>query len=160
MKTLDDALIGELLASAAASPRRRAHHNLHPTLEDPVQRLLVAVLPGTHIRPHGHPAPKWELILALRGQLTLVFFDGEGRVTERLELSPTGPVTAVEIPPGRLHSLFPSGGPAAFLELKPGPYQPSGPADFAAWAPAEGDATVAAFQSWLSDAAPGDTFPR
>jgi cupin fold WbuC family metalloprotein len=158
VKTLDDALTADLTARAAASPRLRAHHNLHDTLEDPVQRLLVAALPGTHIRPHCHPAPKWEMILALRGRLALVFFDDAGRVEQRLELSPDGPVTAVEIPPGQWHTLCPMGGPVTFLEMKPGPYLPSGPADFAAWAPAEGEADVPAFQSWLQTAATGDTF--
>lgn len=160
MKTLDDALIRDLTARAVASPRLRAHHNLHDTLEDPVQRLLVAVLPGTHIRPHCHPAPKWELILAVRGRLALVFFSPDGRVEERVELSPHGPLTAVEIPPGRMHSLFPVDDPAVFLEMKPGPYLPSGPADFAAWAPAEGEPAVPEFQAWLRNAAPGNTFYR
>ncbi len=160
MKILDDALIRDLTARAVASPRLRAHHNLHETLEDPVQRLLVAVLPGTHIRPHCHPEPKWELILALRGQMVLMFFSPDGQVEQRMVISPQGPLTAIEIPPGRLHSLFPVDGPAAFLELKPGPYLPSGAADFAAWAPAEGESAVPAFQAWLRNAAPGDTFTR
>ncbi|PLO70279.1 hypothetical protein CWN49_12480 [Klebsiella michiganensis] len=32
---------------AAASPRLRAHRNFHPDLSDPVQRLAVAMEPGT-----------------------------------------------------------------------------------------------------------------
>ena len=98
------------------------------------------------------------MILALRGALTLVFFDAAGTVLQRLTLAAAGPVTTVEIPPGSLHTLFPDTGPAAFLEMKPGPYAPSGPEDFAGWAPSEGDAAVAAFQDWLKTAAPGEHF--
>ena len=35
---------------AAASPRLRAHRNFHPDLSDPVQRLAVAMEPGTATR--------------------------------------------------------------------------------------------------------------
>ncbi len=34
-------------AQAANSPRLRAHHNFHPELSDPVQRLAIAMEPGT-----------------------------------------------------------------------------------------------------------------
>jgi cupin fold WbuC family metalloprotein len=158
MKILDDTLLDSLITTAGDLPRLRTHHNLHPELSDPVQRLVVAVAPGTYIRPHRHPAPKWEMILALRGTLTLVFFDAAGTVLQRLSLAAAGPVTAVEIPPGSLHTLFSDADPAAFLEMKPGPYAPSGPEDFAGWAPSEGDAAVAAFQDWLKTAAPGEYF--
>jgi len=158
MKILDDTLLDTLIATAGGLPRLRTHHNLHPELSDPVQRLVVAVAPGTYIRPHRHPAPKWEMILALRGTLTLVFFDAAGTVLQRLTLAAGGPVTAVEIPPGSLHTLFPETGPAAFLEMKPGPYVPAGPEDFADWAPAEGDTQVPAFLDWLNTAITGDHF--
>ncbi|HIC0138358.1 TPA: WbuC family cupin fold metalloprotein, partial [Enterobacter hormaechei] len=42
-------------AQAANSPRLRAHHNFHPELSDPVQRLAIAMEPGTYVRPHRHP---------------------------------------------------------------------------------------------------------
>ncbi|MDO8331186.1 MAG: WbuC family cupin fold metalloprotein [Fluviicoccus sp.] len=158
MKILDDTLLETLIATAGGLPRLRTHHNLHQELSDPVQRLVVSVAPGTYIQPHRHPAPKWEMILALRGTLTLVFFDTAGTIQQRLTLAAGGPVTAVEIPPGSLHTLFPGADSAAFLEMKPGPYAPSGPEDFAEWAPSEGDAAVAAFQDWLKTAAPGDHF--
>ncbi|EBF7750491.1 cupin fold metalloprotein, WbuC family, partial [Salmonella enterica] len=32
-------------AQAANSPRLRAHHNFHPELSDPVQRLAIAMEP-------------------------------------------------------------------------------------------------------------------
>ncbi len=38
--------------AAASAPRLRAHRNFHPELSDPIQRLAIAMEPGTYIRPH------------------------------------------------------------------------------------------------------------
>ena len=51
--TFDD--LKQQSATAAAAPRLRAHRNFHPELSDPVQRLAIAMEPGTYIRPHRHP---------------------------------------------------------------------------------------------------------
>ncbi len=37
--------------AAASAPRLRAHRNFHPELSDPIQRLAIAMEPGTYIRP-------------------------------------------------------------------------------------------------------------
>ncbi len=39
--------------AAASAPRLRAHRNFHPELSDPIQRLAIAMEPGTYIRPTG-----------------------------------------------------------------------------------------------------------
>ena len=67
MKLLPRALLDELAARAAASPRARAHYNIHPTPGDPVQRFLVVALPGSYFRPHRH-ATKSELAIVVRGR--------------------------------------------------------------------------------------------
>lgn len=46
---------------AASVARLRAHRTLHEELSDPVQRLAIAMEPGTYIRPHRHPQT-WELL--------------------------------------------------------------------------------------------------
>ncbi len=53
------------------SPRLRAHRNFHPELTDPVQRLAIAMEPGTYIRPHRHPHT-FELLLALSGRFVVL----------------------------------------------------------------------------------------
>ena len=52
---------------AQQSPRQRANCNLHPQLDDPIQRLAIAMEPGTYVRPHRHPHT-WELLYPLRGR--------------------------------------------------------------------------------------------
>ena len=62
-----------MAATAADSPRLRANHNIHPVLEDPVQRFFNAMQPGTYVRPHRHSTPpRWELFVVLRGALALL----------------------------------------------------------------------------------------
>jgi hypothetical protein len=66
---------------------------------------------------------------------------------------------AYETPQDTWHTLIPGAAGGAFLEVKEGPYDPATAAEFAAWAPAEGDALVSPFLLWLRRAQPGDAPP-
>jgi len=62
MKLIDNALFEKLCEKADESPRRRAHPLVHASHGDLVQRMLIALQPGTYFRPHRHcRPPKWEL---------------------------------------------------------------------------------------------------
>jgi cupin fold WbuC family metalloprotein len=158
VKLLSQALLDELAAKAAASPRRRAHHNIHATPEDPVQRFLVVAQAGSYFRPHRH-ATRSELAVVVRGRLDVLTFDERGRVTARHGVGEGADSLAYETPSGTWHTLVPAGSGGAFLEIKQGPYDPATSAEFAAWAPAEGDRAVPRFLAWLQAARPGDTPP-
>jgi cupin fold WbuC family metalloprotein len=153
MKTIDHNLLDRLTRQAEASPRRRMNHNLHTDLADPVQRLAIAMPPDTYIRPHRHDAT-WELLTPLRGRFVVLGFDDAGRVTERHVL---GTDTAVcETPAGGWHAVLSLDAEGVILEVKQGPYRPAVEADFAAWAPAAGDAACARLMSWYAGAAVGE----
>lgn len=153
IKRITGALLAELDVKAAASPRLRAHHNLHEALTAPVQRLAIKLRRGTYIRPHRHPQ-RWELGLVLQGRIELVLFDDAGCVSERVTMTPVHGTVAVELPPNAWHSYVCVSDAAAFFEVKEGPYDPA-LSEFAAWAPAEGDEGVAAFLAWMEQAAVG-----
>ncbi|HHS84277.1 MAG TPA: cupin fold metalloprotein, WbuC family, partial [Gammaproteobacteria bacterium] len=69
MKHIDEKVLQELQKRAADSARKRTNLNLHQTLEDPVQRFLNAIEPGSYVRPHRHNTPlRWELFVALSGR--------------------------------------------------------------------------------------------
>lgn len=160
MKPVTDTLLAELSAQAASAPRQRKNLNLHAQLEDPVQRLLNALEPGTYIRPHCHGLPpKWELFIILSGRAAVLSFDAQGQVRERVELDAAGANRIVEIPEGAWHTLVALAPRTVLMEIKRGPYQATTPAEFAAWAPPEGDARVAQFTQWLLHAQPGDRPP-
>ena len=159
MKLLDQETVTMLLETAGESPRLRANHNLHPVLEDPVQRFFNAMLPGTYVRPHRHTTPlRWELFLVLQGAMALLLFDDSGRVEARQELSAEGPVFGSEVEPGCWHALV-ALQPSVLFELKQGPYSALTDKDFAAWAPAEGEAACAQMIRWYEQARVGERVP-
>jgi cupin fold WbuC family metalloprotein len=158
MKLLPRALLDELAARAAASPRARAHHNIHLTPADLVQRFLVVARGDSYFRPHRH-ASRSELALLVRGRVDVLTFDERGRVTARYGVGEGTDNIAYETPQATWHTVVPGPGGGAFLEIKEGPYDPATAVEFATWAPAEGDAAVPDFQVWLRAAQPGDTPP-
>lgn len=149
--------LATLSQQAVASPRRRANHNLHPKLADPVQRFLNAMEPGTYVRPHRHvtPGPKWELLVALSGAIAVLLFDDAGRVTERVVVAASGPVRAIEVPPGIWHTVVVLEAGTVLFEFKQGPYASLSDKDFAHWAPAEGEPGASAMLERFLAAAPG-----
>ncbi len=158
LKLLPESLLAELAAQAAASPRRRAHHNIHATPADLVQRFLVVAERDSYFRPHRHGS-RAELALLLRGTVDVVLFDERGQVLARHGIGAHAGHFAYETSPGVWHTLVPGASGCAFLEIKEGPYDPASAAQFAAWAPAEAAAAVPAFRAWLRSAQPGDRPP-
>ena len=159
LKLVSRALLDELAAKAAASPRGRAHHNIHPTPADPVQRFLVVAQGDSYFRPHRH-ATRSELALLLRGGVDVLLFDERGRVLARHAVGADTDSLAYETAQGTWHTVVPWSAGCAFLEIKEGPYDPATAVQFAGWAPEEGDAAVPAFRSWLRSAQAGDLPPR
>lgn len=150
MKQIDTKTLHALSAEAAASTRLRCNLNLHPLLDDPVQRFCNAMQPGTYVRPHRHSqADKWELFLALSGLVAVLTFDHIGKVIDRIELSANGPIFGIEIAENTWHTLVSLEPGTVLFELKRGPYQPLTDKDFAKWAPPEGDSRAAAFVDWF-----------
>jgi cupin fold WbuC family metalloprotein len=159
LKLLPGTLLDELAARAAASPRLRAHHNIHATPADLVQRFLVVALADSYFRPHRHMS-RSELALLVRGRVDVLIFDELGCVLGRHPVGEGTDNFAYETPQGLWHTLVPARGGCAFLEIKEGPYDPSTAVQFAGWAPPEGDAAVPACRAWLRGAQPGDLLQR
>lgn len=156
---LDPALLDELAVRARASPRRRQNLNLHPRLDDPIQRLLNAGEPGSYVQPHRHGAARWELFAVLRGRLDALFFADDGTITQRIALdAASGGV--VEIPGGLWHSLVFVAPGSIVLEIKPGPYLPQSDKEFAAWAPREDEKDARSCADFLATAAVGARWTR
>ena len=159
LKLVPHALLDELTARAAASPRARAHYTLHATPADPVQRFLVVAQGDSYFRPHRHTS-RSELALLVRGGVDVLLFDERGRVLARHAVGENADSLAYETAQGVWHTLVPWSAGCAFLEIKEGPYDAATAVQFAAWAPAEGDDAVPGFQSWLRSAQAGDLPPR
>lgn len=159
MKLISTALLEEMTAKAAASPRRRTHHNLHSSASDPVQRFVVVLQSDSYVRPHRHMT-KSELCTVIRGQFAVVVFDAVGTVTDRIVVGEGTPNMAFELPHATWHTLLPLTDGAAFVEVKEGPYDPATAAEFAAWAPEEGQPAAGEFQKWVRSASVGSRPPQ
>jgi cupin fold WbuC family metalloprotein len=160
MKQIDAALLDSLTAKAKESPRKRAHFNLHPELNDPVQRLCIAMEPEAYVRPHRHSDPEsWEVLMILRGSLALLIFDDQGKVRERTVLAAGGEATAVEFPQNTWHAPVSLEPGTVVFEVKQGPYRPIVGANLAHWAPPEGGPEATRFPAWYRNAKIGDMPP-
>lgn len=159
MKYITPEDLDALSELARVAERRRKNLNLHPSLDDPVQRLLNALEPGTYVRPHRHAdSGRWELFVRLRGRAVVLAFNGDGVVVERQELSSTAPV--IEIPAGTWHTVAALESGTVLLEVKQGPYMPGTPGDFAPWAPPEGSAEAGVLEQWFRYARTGECAER
>ncbi len=144
MKIFSRALLDEVGVRANASPRQRAHQTIHASNEDRVQRFFVVANRNTYFRPHRH-LTKSEMALVLRGTFDVITFNDDGAISARYTVGAGTENFAYETPQGTWHTLIAHEDGAAFLEVKEGPYDPATAAEFAPWAPAEGDPEAASF---------------
>lgn len=146
IRLLDRALLDAVSAGAASRPRRRLNHNFHPADDYPGHRLLNAIEPDSYLPPHRHLDPnKDESIIVLRGALGVVEFDDSGAIVARSVMTPGGACCGVDIPHGTWHTVIALEPGTVMFEAKSGPYRPLIDEEKAPWAPAEGDATAAAY---------------
>ena len=88
-----------------------------------------AIEPGSPLPIHRHQKSS-ETVVCLRGRLVEEFYDElERRCTEAIELSPGGPVVALNIPIGQWHTVRALESGTVIMEVKDGPYEPTGEED-------------------------------
>ena len=118
------ALLDELTEKAKASPRLRMNYDLRNSDADQSQRMLNAIEPGSPLPIHRHQKSS-ETVVCLRGRLVEEYYDELERIcTERIELSPNGPVVALNIPAGQWHTARALESGTVILEMKNGAYEP------------------------------------
>ena len=126
---ITQALLDKLTAEAKESPRLRMNLDLRNSADDKSQRMLNAIEPGSPLPIHRHRKTS-ETVVCLRGRLVEEFYDDLERIcTERIELSPNGPVVALNIPAGQWHTVQALESGTLIMEVKDGPYEPTGPED-------------------------------
>ena len=98
--------------------------DLRNSAEDKSQRMLNAIEPGSVLPIHRHQKTS-ETVVCLRGKLVWEFYDELERIcTESIELSPNGPVVALNIPAGQWHTLRSLESGSVILEVKDGKFEP------------------------------------
>ena len=121
---ITQAILDDLTAKAKESPRLRMNLDLRDSAEDTSQRMLNAIEPGSPLPIHRHQNTS-ETVVCLRGRLVEEFYDDLERIcTERIELSPGGPIVALNIPAGQWHTVQALESGTVILEMKNGKYEP------------------------------------
>lgn len=121
---ITQAILDDLTAKAKVSPRLRMNMDLRDSAEETSQRMLNAIEPGSPLPIHRHQKTS-ETVVCLRGRLVEEFYDDlERTCTERIELSPNGPVVALNIPAGQWHTVHALESGTVILEMKNGKYKP------------------------------------
>ena len=126
---ITQAILDGLTEQAKTSPRLRMNLDLRNSPEDGSQRMLNAIEPGSPLPIHRHRKSS-ETVVCLRGRLVEEFYDDlEMICTESIELSHNGPVVALNIPLGQWHTARALESGTVILEMKDGPYEPTGAED-------------------------------
>ena len=121
---IDQTLLDTLTAQAKASPRLRMNFDLRNSATDTSQRMLNAIEPGSVVPIHRHQKTS-ETVVVLRGRVVEEFYDELERIcSAAYEVSPSGPVCALNIPAGTWHTLRSLESGTVILEVKDGAYEP------------------------------------
>ena len=121
---ITQALLDKLTEEAKKSPRLRMNLDLRNDENDSSQRMLNAIEPGSPLPIHRHQMTS-ETVVCLRGRLVEEYYDElERTCTEAIELSPNGPVVALNIPAGQWHTVRSLESGTVILEMKNGAYEP------------------------------------
>ena len=124
IEKITQAILDKLTAEAKSSPRLRMNLDLRDSADDQSQRMLNAIEPDSVIPIHRHQKTS-ETVVCLRGRLIEEYYDDLERIcTEAIELSPNGPVVALNIPAGQWHTVRALEPGTIILEVKDGPYEP------------------------------------
>ena len=102
--------------------------DLRNSSEDQSQRMLNAIEPGSEVPIHRHRLSS-ETVVCLRGRLVEEYYDEAGRVVDSIDLTPGGPVVALNIPAGQWHTVRSLESGTVILEVKDGPYAPQAEED-------------------------------
>ena len=145
---ITQAILDDLTAKAKASPRRRMNLDLRNGADDQSQRMLNAIEPDSVVPIHRHQKTS-ETVVCLRGRVVEEYYQ-ELKVdslklkdssevqrlsvqkVQEIELSPNGPVVALNIPAGQWHTLRSLESGSVILEVKDGKFEPLGEEDILA----------------------------
>ena len=104
MKIIDQNLLDNLTDEASKNERLRKNYNLHDKLDDPVQRLLNALEPGTDLPIHRHKNTE-ETYMLVRGGMRILFYNDKKEITESVVLSSKAGTYGISIPKGQWHTI-------------------------------------------------------
>ena len=124
-------LCGIVTEYAKALSRLRMKLDLRNSAADDSRRMLNAIESGSVVLVHRHRHPS-ETVVCLRGRLVEEFYSDTGVCVKSVELTPGGAVVALNIPIGQWHTVRVLESGTVIMEVKDGPYEPTGEEDILA----------------------------
>jgi glucose-6-phosphate isomerase len=79
-----------LKKEALTAPLKRARLCLHRAHRDKTQEMVIAFARGSLVAPHRYINAKSESFHLIEGELLVLMFDDDGRISKRLEMAPAG----------------------------------------------------------------------
>ena len=120
---IDKSLLDALSAEAIQSPRLRMNRDMRNSAEDKSQRMLNAIEPGTELPIHRHRNSS-ESCFVIRGVAEEIFYDDQGKETERVLMKAGSECVGVNIEAGRWHKIVSLEQGTVIFEAKDGAYEP------------------------------------
>ncbi len=111
-----------MTTQAKASPRLRMNLDLRNTPNDPSQRMLNALEPGTVMPIHRHQNTS-ETVVVLRGKVKWLYYNDKGEITETYIVSSGNDLIGLSVPKGQWHSLECLESGSVILECKDGAWE-------------------------------------
>jgi len=130
--------------------KRRVRINMHPSTDDLLHEMIIAITPSSYICPHKHPG-KSEAFHIIEGEVDVVVFDDDGEIMRVISLAAKGGRHPFyyRMSAAYFHALIVRSDLLVIHEITNGPYRPRDTV-YASFAPDELDAPAAkAFQSEL-----------
>lgn len=153
MVLIDDDLLDRTSEKALRAPRLRMNHNFHTREDEPVNRLLNAMEPGTYLPVHRHTAPpKSESDRRAQRAPRRVRFRRPGTNRATGGRRSVARRVWVRHRSGRMARVARARAGNGRFRGQAGPYVPVGAVDLAPWTPAADDAeAVGRFLAWLRE---------
>jgi cupin fold WbuC family metalloprotein len=130
--------VAVIKAAAAESPKGRARINAHPSADDALHEMLIAIRANSYIRPHKHPG-KSESFHLIEGAVDIVVLDESGEIDEVVPLAGGGSSAFYyRMSKPHFHTLLIRSNMLVVHEITNGPFVPRATV-FAPFAPDEGD---------------------
>lgn len=120
---LDKELFDSVTHEAKQSERLRMARDMRTTPADQSQRMLNAIEPDTVLPIHRHRGST-ETCIVLRGKAEEIFYDANGKETERVLMQPDTDCCGVNIEVGRWHKIVSLEVGTVIFEAKDGAYEP------------------------------------
>lgn len=131
-----------LKVQALNNRRGRARICAHPSNDDPLHEMLIAIRSDSYVRPHRH-LNKSESFHLIEGSADIVILDDQGEVIDVIALDRSKNFY-YRLNTPHYHTLLLNSPILVIHEITNGPFLPSG-SEFASFSPTEGEEGVATY---------------